>query len=199
MRPPSSAAPGRCGAPADATAPPPAGIADDSDLRPATMALVTEARTTTIIRKPEPRPASDVGRSRLGDLTRPIAREQRITRDRRPAIALAVVALVVATAIGAALFGLPVRTWFDQDRELQGIDRELSELEAVNAELQNEVDRLQTADGVRVAARDELGLIELGEDRETVAGVPPLPADLPDGWPYSAAEQIIAVRSNGTP
>jgi hypothetical protein len=30
-----------------------------------------------------------------------------------------------------------------------------------------------------------------------VAGWPLLPADLPDGWPYSAAEQIIAIRSSG--
>lgn len=163
------------------------------------MAPVTEARTTTIIRKPAPRPASSVGRSRLGDLTRPIAREQRITRDRRPAIVLFMVAVLVAGAIGAALFGLPVRTWFDQDRELRSLEGELDELESVNAELQVEVDQLQTDAGVRSAAREELGMIELGEDRQTVTGAPALPADLPDGWPYTAVEQIIAIRTSGSP
>jgi hypothetical protein len=103
----------------------------------------------------------------------------------------------VAGAIGAALFGLPVRTWFDQDDQLRRLDHELSELQSVNAELQNEVDRLQTPAGVAEAAREELGLIEAGERRQTVAGWPLLPADLPNGWPYSAAEQIIAIRSNG--
>lgn len=163
------------------------------------MTGVNEARTTTIIRKPVARAAADEGRSRLGDLTRPIAREQRIAPNRRPAIAFAVVALVVAGAIGAALFGLPVRTWFDQDEELQSLDRELDELNSVNAELQSEVDRLQTDAGVRAAARDELGMIEANENRQTVTGSPALPADLPDGWPYSGAEQIIAIRTAGSP
>lgn len=163
------------------------------------MAAVTEARTTTIIRKPSGRRASDANRSRLGDLTRPIAREQRIAPNRRPAIVFGVVAVLVAGAIGAALFGLPVRTWFDQDDELRQLDNELSEVQAVNAELQNEVDRLMTDDGLIEAAREELGLIEAGEERQTVAGWPLLPTDFPDGWPYAAAEQIMTIRAGQTP
>jgi cell division protein FtsB len=163
------------------------------------MAAVIEARTTTRIPKPAGRRASDAGRSRLGDLTRPIAREQRITRDRRPAIIFAISAVVIAGAIGAALFGLPVRTWFEQDDELNHLDHELNELQSVNAELQSEVDRLQTEAGIREAAREELGLIESGERRQTVAGWPVLPVDLPNGWPYTAVEQILTVRAAGTP
>ncbi len=163
------------------------------------MAPVTEARTTTLIRKPPGRRASDRNRSRLGDYTRPIAREQRITRDRRPAIIFGISALVIAGAIGAALFGLPVRTWFDQDDALRDLDHELSELQSVNAELQSEVDRLQTTAGLTEAAREELGLIEAGERRQTVAGWPVLPTDLPNGWPYAAVEQIIAIRTAGSP
>lgn len=156
---------------------------------------MTEARTTTLIRKPEGRRASDQGRSRLGDYTRPIARAQRITRDRRPALVFVLLALVVAAAIGAALFGLPVRTWFEQNGQMSRLDNELSELESVNADLQTEVDRLQTPAGIAEAAREELGLIEFGEQRQTVAGMPLLPVDLPDGWPYTATEQILAVRA----
>lgn len=163
------------------------------------MAPVTEARTTTLIRKPPGRRASDRNRSRLGDYTRPIAREQRITRDRRPAIIFGISALVIAGAIGAALFGLPVRTWFEQDQSLRQLEHELSELQSVNAELQSEVDRLQTPAGLTEAAREELGLIEAGERRQTVAGWPVVPADLPDGWPYTAVEQIIAIRTAGSP
>ena len=66
-------------------------------------------------------------------------------------------ALVVAGAIAAALFGLPVRTWFDQDSELQALEHELTEMQSVNHDLQGEVDRLQTDDGIREAAREELG------------------------------------------
>lgn len=161
------------------------------------MAPVTEARTTTIIRKPEGRKASDAGRSRLGDYTRPIAREQRITPNRRPALLLGLVGLVVAVAIGAALFGLPVRTWFEQDAQLDALEHELAQMEQVNGELQADVDRLQTDAGIMEAAREELGMVPAGEQQQTMNGLPPLPTDLPDGWPYSSAEQIMAVRSAG--
>jgi hypothetical protein len=158
------------------------------------MSPVSEARTTTVIRKP-PRRASDAGRSRLGDLTRPIAREQRITPNRRPAILLGLAGFVVAGAIAAALFGLPVRTWFGQNDEMRQLDAQLAELQSVNADLQREVDRLQTPAGIVEAARDELGLIHYGERRQTIVNMPELPTDLPDGWPYGAVERIIALRT----
>ena len=88
-------------------------------------------------------------------------------------------ALVVAGAIAAALFGLPVRTWFDQDSELQALEHELTEMQSVNHDLQGEVDRLQTDDGIREAARDELGLVQSGDNRQTMLELPPLPTDLP--------------------
>lgn len=158
------------------------------------MAPVTDARTTTI-RRPSGRRASDEGRSRLADLTRPIAREKRIAPDRRPAILFGLAALVIAGAIAAALFLLPVRTWFEQDEQLVARQAQLDELESVNADLQAEVDRLLTDDGIREAAREEIGLIERSEVRISVLGLPPLPTDLPDGWPYSPITRIIELRS----
>ena len=115
---------------------------------------MSEGRISTIS-KPAGRRASDAGRSRLADLTRPIARDRRITKRRRPAIIASTVALIVAAAIGAALFGLPVRTWFGQDDQLRQLDTELSELQAVNADLQNEVQRLQTPRGHRRSGPDQ--------------------------------------------
>ncbi len=159
------------------------------------MAPVTEARTTTIIRKPDGRKASDAGRSRLGDYTRPIAREQRVTPNRRPAMLLGLIAIVVAAAIGAALFGLPVRTWFEQDRQIGQLEHELAEMEQVNGEVQADVDRLQTDAGLMEAAREELGMVPAGESQQTMNGLPPLPTDLPDGWPYTGVEQIMTVRA----
>ena len=103
-------------------------------------------------------------------------------------------ALVVAGAIAAALFGLPVRTWFDQDTELQALEHELTEVQAVNHDLQNEVDRLQTDEGISEAAREELGHIQAGDNRFSVLELPPLPTDLPDGWPYSQVTAILTVR-----
>ncbi len=122
-------------------------------------------------------------------------RADRIAPRRRSAWLFGLAALVVAGAIGAALFGLPVRTWFEQDDQLQGLDHELSELQTVNNDLQNEVDRLQTDEGIIEAAREELGYVQAGDSRETMMPLPPLPRDLPDGWPYSQVDHILAVRA----
>jgi cell division protein FtsB len=156
-----------------------------------------KARTTTTIRKAPGRRASDAGRSRLGDLTRPIAKAQRIAPNRRPAIALGLLGLAIVGAIATALFGLPVRTWFEQEHELRRLDGELAELQSVNADVQQEVDRLDTDAGIKEAAREELGYIEPPERRDTMLDLPDLPTNLPDGWPYRTVEQIIAVRGSG--
>ena len=152
--------------------------------------------STTTIRRPPNRRASDAGRSRLGDVRR---RRWATTRVPLPRLSttwlFGLAALVVAGAIAAALFGLPVRTWFDQDSELQALEHELTEMQSVNHDLQGEVDRLQTDDGIREAAREELGLVEAGDNRQTMLELPPLPTDLPDGWPYSQVEAIVAVRA----
>jgi Septum formation initiator len=150
---------------------------------------------TTTIRRPSDRRASDAGRSRLGDVG-PWRLASRVPLPRlRTTWLFGLAALVVAGAIAAALFGLPVRTWFDQDSELQALEHELTEMQAVNHDLQGEVDRLQTDEGIREAARGELGHVQAGDNRQTMLELPLLPTDLPDGWPYSQVEAIIALRA----
>lgn len=159
---------------------------------------MSEARTTTVIRK-APRAASDVGRSRLGDLTRPIAREQRIAKNRRPALLLGTVGIIVAVAIGAALFVLPVKTWLAQDEKIDALRTQVEATESVNGDLQQEVNELQTDEGIRAAAREQLGYQQANERRETIVGMPDVPTDLPDGWPYGPIEQIINLRAGAVP
>jgi hypothetical protein len=150
---------------------------------------------TTTVKRPQQRRASDAGRSRLGDVRRRLTAPYVPGRRRGATWLFGLAALVIAGAIAASLFGLPVRTWFDQDSELQALDHELTEMQAVNNDLQNEVDRLQTDEGIREAARDELGHVQAGDNRQTILELPPLPADLPDGWPYSQVTAILAVRA----
>ena len=151
-----------------------------------------------MIRK-APRAASDVGRSRLGDLTRPIAREQRIAKNRRPALLLGTVGIIVAVAIGAALFVLPVKTWLAQDEKIDALRTQVEATESVNGDLQQEVNELQTDEGIRAAAREQLGYQQANERRETIVGMPDVPTDLPDGWPYGPIEQIINLRAGAVP
>ena len=71
---------------------------------------------------------------------------------------------------------------------------ELQTLDAANAQLQGQVDRLQTPDGVREAAREEIDYVPDGEQRVTVLPVGPASTALPDGWPYNLVSSIVALR-----
>ncbi len=108
------------------------------------------------------------------------------------AIALA----VIATLAGAVVI-LPIGTWRDQDRDLQQRQAELDALVAQTSRLAAEVDRLQTPDGIRDAARQEIGYVQSGEVRQSVLPAPALPTDLPAGWPYNGVTEIFAARTAG--
>jgi cell division protein FtsB len=155
-------------------------------------------RSSTVAKPARPRRASDAGRSRVGDLTRPIAIDRRILRRRRSTVLLGIVALAIAGSLAAALFVLPVQTYFDQDATIVRREAQLRELDAVNADLAAEVDRLRTDDGIREAAREELGYVEAGEARLSLVAPDVLPTALPAGWPYSVVTSIIALRSATT-
>jgi len=156
--------------------------------------VMSDRTSTTFDRPATPQRASDRGRSRVGDLTRPLQVDRRITSNRRGGILLTIVALAIAGALGAALFVLPVKTLFAQDSEIERTRDELAQLQAVNDDLRDEVERLRTDDGIREAAREQLGFIEEGELRQSIKDLPPVPTDLPDGWPYSLVEGIVAMR-----
>ena len=160
-------------------------------------APVSRSKTTSIPRPKEPAKASDAGRSRLGDFTRPIPIEKRIFRRPKFALFGGVFVLLVIATIAAAVFILPLGTWFDQGDELVQRQAELDELQRVNGQLSGEVERLGTDDGVREAAREEIGFVEEGDQRSTILPLPPVPRELPGGWPYNVVTQIFAARTAG--
>jgi cell division protein FtsB len=140
---------------------------------------------------------SDARRSRLGDFTRPIPVDKRISRRPRLAVLAGAFALVVIGTIAVALFVLPIGTWRGQDVDLEQRQAQLSELRRVNSELAAETRRLETSDGIREAAREDYGFVEPGEQRSSILPLPPLPTDLPDGWPYSVVTEIADARAVG--
>jgi cell division protein FtsB len=158
---------------------------------------VTRSKTTSIPRPKEPAKASDDGRSRLGDFTRPIPVEKRIIRRPKLALFSGLFVLLVISTIAAAVFVLPMGTWFEQGEQLDQRQAELDELQRVNGQLAGEVERLDTDDGVREAAREEIGFVEEGDQRSTILPLPPVPRTLPDGWPYNVVTQIFAIRTAG--
>jgi cell division protein FtsB len=132
-------------------------------------------------------------------VTRPIHVDRRITTQRRSTMLLAVVAIAIAAALAAALFVLPVQTYFGQNERIEQRADQLAQLEQVNDDLRAEVERLRTDDGVREAAREELGMVEQGERRQSILDLPDVPTDLPVGWPYSIVSGIAELRRNPPP
>lgn len=130
----------------------------------------------------------------LDDFTTPIAREDQIVRKFRGRLLLGLIATLIALAIGAALFVLPVKSWMRQRDDLTVRTDELSTLNAANAQLQTEVDRLQTDEGIREAARTEIDYVPNGEKRITVLAPPAASTALPSGWPYDLVGAIVALR-----
>jgi cell division protein FtsB len=133
--------------------------------------------------------------TRLSDFTRPIREAKQLVRHRGNRWMLAVLALVVIAALLGALFVLPVQAWLRQEDDLAAKRAQLAVLEDANGQLETEVERLNTLEGAKEAARDELGLVEPGEFRISMLDVPNAPASLPSGWPYDAVTQIVKVRA----
>ena len=142
-------------------------------------------------------PSSKEGSSRLGDITRSIPIDKRLSRRPKVALFAGIAALAVIGTMAAAVFVLPINTWREQNNDLEQRQTQLDALVSVNGQLAAEVDRLQTDDGVREAAREEIGYMQTGEQRRSVLPRPPLPADLPDGWPYNVVTEIFAARTAG--
>jgi cell division protein FtsB len=129
----------------------------------------------------------------FGDLTRPIPTDKRLVTGRAKRGAVALGALVITTALVAALFVLPVKAWLRQRDDIAVKDKELSTLDQANAQLTDEVGRLQTPEGIKEAAREEIGYVQRGEIRLTMLPSPKAPITMPSGWPYDIVAQIVAV------
>lgn len=122
-------------------------------------------------------------------------REARLTDRPAVKVALRAGSLVIAVATVLSLFVFPVRAYFEQRSVLQKKTSEFNALADANEQLQNEVNDLSTPEGIRNAARTQLGYVLPGEQKLSFAKTPPLPTTLPDQWPYSMVTSIIAVRS----
>lgn len=164
---------------------------------------MSDGHRTTSIQRPRSSARAllerEVDASRFAELTRPIAKEKQLVKGRGKRLVFAFIALVIAAALIASLFVLPVKSWRQQRHDLTKKQNELAVLGNANAQLAADVNRLQTPDGVKEAARQEVGYVGIGEQRISVLSTPDAPLTLPTGWPYDAIAQIIAVRSTPPP
>jgi cell division protein FtsB len=146
--------------------------------------------TATIDRTPPRRRDPTI----FDELTRPTRAEHRLVTSRSNRWVIGLLGVAVLGALLAALFVLPVQSWRRQQDQIALKEQELSVLTDANEQLAADVQHLQTVEGAREAARDELGLIDRGEERISVSPPTDAALPLPTGWPYDAVLQIAAVR-----
>lgn len=108
---------------------------------------------------------------------------------------LRVVGAAVAFAFALTMVVYPVRDYFEQRDRIRARETEFEALADANEQLFNEVQRLRTPEGVRSAARSQLGYVLPGEDRIALTPMPALPTALPQSWPYSMVTDILRVRT----
>jgi cell division protein FtsB len=167
------------------------------------MLSVSDGHRTTSIQRPRTTARARLDReieaSRFAELTRPIANDKQLVKGRGKRLVFALVATVIAAALIASLFVLPVKSWLRQRDDLARKRNELAVLSNANAQLSADVNRLQTKEGIKEAARQEVGYVGVGEQRISVLSSPNAPLTLPAGWPYDAISQIVAVRAAAAP
>lgn len=163
------------------------------------MKIVSDGHRTTSIQRPRDAARVLLDRqldaSRFSEFTRPIAQDKQLVKGRGKRLIFALIATVIVAALAASLFVLPVKSWLKQRDDLARKRNELAVLNNANAQLAADVNRLQTPDGIREAARQEVGFVGTGEQRISVLTTPNAPVTLPIGWPYDAIAQIVAVRA----
>ncbi len=139
-------------------------------------------------------------RSRLSkavaDRTRPTPRTERLLPKLLGRTLMLVGAVVIVISFGNSFLVLPATSWLGQRQEVDARTEELETIKRATDELQTEVDRLNTPAGVEDAAREELGFVMAGEQRQQIVGDSQAPIELPMGWPYDLVTQIVAVRVN---
>lgn len=139
-------------------------------------------------------------RSRLSkvvaDRTRPTPRTERLLPKLLGRTLMLIGAVVIVISFGNSFLVLPATSWLGQRQEVDARTEELETIKQATDELQTEVDRLNTPAGVEDAAREELGYVMAGEQRQQIVGDSQAPIELPTGWPYDLVTQIVAVRVN---
>lgn len=134
----------------------------------------------------------------LRDMTSPIPVERRLLSGGGQRLLMILAGAAVLIALIAALFVLPVKAWMRQRDDISQRRTELAQMQSANADLEREVARLKTDEGIKQAARQELGLIQRGEQRLTMVASTTGSPTLPSGWPYATVTQILSLRT-GTP
>ena len=136
---------------------------------------------------------------RTKEITRSLARptpvHAKFGRSKSARFALQFMAASIAVAAAFALLVFPLRDYVTQRSAIAQKVAEFDALADINEQLQNEVNQLATPEGIRNAARAQLGYVFPGEQRMSLVQVDELPTTLPSYWPYTLITNIVTIRT----
>lgn len=84
---------------------------------------------------------------------------------------------LIAVVFAVTMLYFPCQNYYNETRQLQQLQAEYDALQAYNIQMQNQVDYLNTDEGIEDYARSELGWIRPGEHVVSVEGVTPSTSD----------------------
>ena len=110
-------------------------------------------------------PAAPTGRGKSHSTTRGTTRDRTHQQPTTSSVRLSGRAAILLFAIFllAMVSIAPTRVWLDQRARLAELERQSTELEAVNAKLERRIADLQDPDTLERLARECLGMVEPGE------------------------------------
>ena len=80
---------------------------------------------------------------------------------------------LIAVVFAVTMLYFPCQNYYNETRQLQQLQAEYDALQEYNTQMQNQVDYLNTDEGIEDYARSELGWIRPGEHVVSVEGVTP--------------------------
>ena len=110
-------------------------------------------------------------------------------RARRRAVAGLVVSVLLVAVLLFAVF--PTRTWIQQRNDTRQAQAQLADLRARRAKVQAAARKLRTDEEIRRRAKEELNMVNPGEEAYNILPAPTKPIGLPDGWPFTGVERVF--------
>ena len=110
-------------------------------------------------------------------------------RARRRALAGLAITVIL---VGFLLFAVfPTRTWLQQRDDTASVQQELDEVRAERERVEAEQARLETAEEIERRAKEELNMVNPGEEAYNILPAPTDPIGLPEGWPFTGVERVF--------
>ncbi|MCL2819010.1 MAG: hypothetical protein FWD41_04720 [Actinomycetia bacterium] len=83
-------------------------------------------------------------------------------------IVIVPLAIVLLLALLGAMYYTPMRIWYREARQLRILTEQKAAIEEYNHQLELSLKSLETTEGIRMYAREELGLVEVGDNAVVV-------------------------------